>query len=341
MLKISKIGLYSSLVALLLTLSTCRQTPPAPLTPAFYYWQTSLSLTSDQCAYLEQTACRKLYVKVLDIGLDPANGNIIPYTRLQIPQPATLPGLEYIPVVFITNETLKGISSSEIRNLAEKMAASQAVLPGTPHEFQVDCDWTPSTRTAFFELLGVLRGYLAAKTSLSATIRLHQYKFPEKTGVPPVDRGMLMCYNTGDIDSPQESNSIFSPDDAEKYIKGAPKHYPIPLDLALPAFGWTLVYRNEELWKIIPFVSDSLPSGELNKGTFQAGHYLRPGDVLRQEFISPELLQTATRLVAKTDLADDATLAFFHLDQSTPRNYPASLIRSVCQLADSIRTLPR
>jgi hypothetical protein len=61
-----------------------------------------------------------------------------------------------------------------------------------------------------------------------------------------------MLYNTGDIDTPDETNSIFKPEDAKKYLKGAPASYPLPLDVALPAFSWTLVFRDGELWKILP-----------------------------------------------------------------------------------------
>jgi hypothetical protein len=169
--------------------------------------------------------------------------------------------------------------------------------------------------------------------------------------VPPVERGMLMFYNTGDIENPEAGNSIFSIADAEKYLVGAPKNYPLPLDLALPVFFWALVYRDGELWKIIP----EMPENELadtvrfknihhsspmfrgrlfiiRKGTFVAGHYLRPDDLLRVEAISPDLLREAAGLVAQADLANDATVAFFHLDTAIVRRYPVQLLDSVCRM---------
>lgn len=45
-----------------------------------------------------------------------------------------------------------------------------------------------------------------------------------------------MCYNTGDIDSPGESNSILDLEDAKKYLQGKHRAYPLPLDVALPVF---------------------------------------------------------------------------------------------------------
>lgn len=334
---------FASIITLALLFGCVRRSQES-LKPAFYCWQTTLGLSGAMSDYLASTGCKKIYVKVLDVGLDPADGSIVPYSQLTVADTAGLSQLEVVPVVFITNETIRRLTDDEKTGwLAEKIAgalvrAGSAGARAQNPEFQVDCDWTQGTREAFFRLLEKIRSHLPHGALLSATIRLHQYKFPDQTGVPPTDRGMLMLYNTGDIDAPDETNSIFKPEDAKKYLKGAPATYPLPLDVALPAFSWTLVFRDGELWKILPGHDDHLPTGTLEHGTFQNGHYLRPGDFLRQEVISPELLRESALMAAGASLADDATLAFFHLDNNTPRAFPAPLIRSVCQLADSVRT---
>lgn len=326
-------------LTLALLLGACHHSQPQPLIPAFYCWQTSFALSPEQQEYLQQIGCKKLYVKIADIGLEEGNAEIIPYSQLQVADTTGLSNFEIVRVVFITNEVFQNLTAEKSTWLAEKIAALDA-LPASKagrQEWQIDCDWTNSTRAAFFKFLENLRKKLPAGACLSATIRLHQYKFPDRTGVPPVDRGMLMCYNTGDIDNAATANSIFDPADARKYLLGAPKNYPLPLDLALPAFSWTLVYRDNELWKIIPGEHAEIPMGILEKGTFLAGHYLRPGDLLRRETISAELLKNAAQLAAAADLADNATLAFFHLDAATRQHYPVQLIDAVCQTADSIR----
>ncbi len=336
-------GLPALLLWALLLLPTCSPpTVPKPVSPAFYYWQTALSISPAQKEYLKNTHCKKLYVKILDIGKTPGSDDIIPFAQLEMAAPEDLAGFEIVRAVFITNEVFQQITEEKSTWLAEKIAGFNAglALPGSSagtYEFQIDCDWTNSTKDAFFRFLEILRAKLPEGTLLSATIRLHQYKFPGRTGVPPVDRGMLMCYNTGDIDDPEVQNSILDLEDARKYIVGAPKNYPLPLDLALPIFSWTLVYRGDELWKIIPGAHLSAPPGILAKGTFLAGHYLRPGDLIRREAISADLLKEAALLAATTDLAGDATLAFFHLDSSSLHDYPVQLIDAVCNIADSIR----
>jgi hypothetical protein len=149
---------------------------------------------------------------------------------------------------------------------------------------------------------------------------------------------MLMLYNTGEVDDEHETNSIFQPAAAQKYLTGAPRRYPLPLDLALPLFAWGLVYREGQLWKIIPGdfrpttpeAFTPTPDGyEVIQGTFQNGHYLRPADRVRIERMTPDLLRAAMALTSQIDLADDATLAFYHLDSAARRDFPAEVLRAV------------
>jgi len=333
---------------ILLVLIACSSHPKQPLLPAFFYWETTLNISTDERGFMDSLGCKKLYIKILDIGRNAATDEIEPYSLTEISDTLGLAGLEIIPTVFITNEVFQNISEEKIEWLAGKIAKScaQAHTRG----LLLDCDWTASTREAFFLFLKKMRSKLPAGTRLEATIRLHQYKFPQQTGVPPVDRGMLMFYNTGDVDEESEQNTIFHPEDAIKYLNGAPKNYPLPLDLALPLFSWGLVFREGELWKIVPgplpleemrrsnkYVEHPVTElfaahlWELKEGTFLGGHYLRPGDHLRVSATSHELLFKAASLAQKLDLADDACLAFFHLGIARSEHFSAQLLDSVCK----------
>lgn len=355
-------------------MARCSGNEPRSVTPAFYHWKTTFALSTAERLYLDSLGCKKLYVKILDIGRDPVSGAIQPYSRLEVTDTAGLSAMEVVPAVFITNAVFQNITSEQIEWLTGKVSEvlasafvsapppapngrGEAMHPATSfetgREIQFDCDWTASTRDAFFQFLKKMKQRLPENTRLSATIRLHQYKFPDKTGVPPVERGMLMFYNTGDIENPDAGNSIFRPEDVRKYLVGAPKHYPLPLDLALPVFSWALVFRDGELWKIIPEAPESElddaarfvkmqvstalmsiqpPTFIIQKGTFLSGHYLRPGDLLKVEKVSPDLLCEAARFAAQADLADNASVAFFHLDSAIVRRYPVQLLDSVCQV---------
>ena len=322
----------------------CHQTPQRSVTSAFYHWQTTLQITPEESVYLDSIGCKKLYIKILDVGVGETSGAIEPFSRLEILDTTGLHKWEIIPTVFITNAVFKNISPEKTDWLVGKITETVQATPLQPvGEIQFDCDWTASTRQAFFLFLKKIKTALP-DMRLSATIRLHQYKFPEKTGVPPVSRGMLMFYNTGDIESKTTVNSIVDPKDAAKYVQGAPARYPLPLDLALPVFSWTLVYREGAFWKIINGVPDDLRDTarfeaqssnafhfQVIKATFLSGHYLRPGDRLRVETVSPGLLLETAQLAAQVDLAEHATVAFFHLDTTIIRHYSPQLIDSVCQ----------
>ncbi|MBC7776592.1 MAG: hypothetical protein H7246_14250 [Phycisphaerae bacterium] len=335
----------------ILLLTTCSPAPKQPLVPAFFCWETTLDISASEREIMDSLGCKKLYIKTLDIGRIPATGEIEPYSITDISDTMALAGLEIIPTFFITNEVFQNIASEKMDWLASKIVATLTPFRGLgAGEVLFDCDWTPSTREAFFLFLKKMRGKLPSGTTISATIRLHQYKFPKQTGVPPVDRGMLMFYNTGDVDEESERNTVFHPDDALKYLNGASKNYPLPLDLALPLFSWGLIFREGELWKIVPgplpldemrrskkYVEQpatepfSARLWELKEGTFLGGHYLRPGHHLRVSAISPELLFKAALLAQKLDLADDASVAFFHLGIAKSEHFSAQLLDSLCK----------
>jgi hypothetical protein len=337
------------IIALLLTATvffSCHKKHPPAL--AFYHWRTTLTHNETEKIYLDSVQCKVLYIKVADVGLDPLTQAPVPYSLLDVQDTTLLSGRQWIPCVFITNEVFSAISSEKTAWLARQTCkaidAAAKKLPGTYTEVQIDCDWSASTREAFFAYLKQLKQLLPAQTALSATIRLHQYKFPEKTGVPPVDCGMLMAYNTGDVEHFAAGHSIYRTQDAEKYWIGTRKPYPLPLDLALPIFSWTLLYRDSLLHKIVPgSVAEVLydttrytcTAKEANVGryvvrkeTFLEGHYLRPGDLLRTETVTPDLLW---------QIADQARVqpwrhvAFYHLDAAAIRHFSPTQIKRLCE----------
>ncbi len=314
---------------------------------AFYHWKTTLAATPEERDYLNRAGVTHLYIKLLDIGVSSASRAIQPYALLEVADTALLQGRQWSACVFITNEVFHNITEQQIAWLVERTAYALAGyanrIPSPALEWQVDCDWTPSTRAAFFRYLTLLRSKMPRSTVLSATIRLHQFKFPHQTGVPPVDRGMLMAYNTGQIERFDTANSIYHPEDADVYWKGRHKPYPLPIDVALPVFSWTLLYREQALHKII----HGVPEGDLSdanrfqlldsaddlrrflvlRETFLEGHYLRPGDGVKTEAIHPRLLRQIVHRAASYPVG---RVALFHLDPDAADRFPPALINSLC-----------
>lgn len=78
----------------------------------------------------------------------------------------------------------------------------------------------------------------AKKIKLSATIRLHQLSMTP----PPVDRGILMMYNTGDVKQLSCQKPILDMKDVVPYIQHLDS-YPLPLSAAYPLFSWRILFR--------------------------------------------------------------------------------------------------
>ena len=239
---------------LFLLLQNC-QHAPRTVTMAFYHWKTTVD-TAD----FKNIKKEKIYVRLFDVDWDEATSQPKPLAEVR--------GFEkfqnfktIVPVVFLTNKVFAQIVDYQIDTLVlrifEKIQKNIEVRNpdtfGTEgalfDEIQFDCDWTATTKEHYFSFLKKIKTAFLNK-KISATIRLHQIKFMEKTGVPPVDRGMLMAYNMGNLDDMKTDNSILSVETLKSYLKNFDK-YPLELDVALPIFSWGIVFRDGEAVKIL------------------------------------------------------------------------------------------
>ena len=358
----------------------CKNEKTTLITPAFYHWQTHLQLTENERLYLDSLNVKKLYVKFFDVDWDEASGKPVPHAQVEI-DTARLAGLEIVPTVFITNRTLLNLKIEAVPELTDRIFEKIVALAkpltsrskfgtsskGGPHgegiwvnEIQFDCDWTEQTREKFFAFLDHFKATAEFDSSfiihhsslkISATIRLHQLKFFEKTGVPPVDRGMLMFYNMGDVEAWETENSILDLETASQYLPNRNssiviRKYPLPLDLALPLFRWGVLFRDGRLIKLINnlgeedlqdsqrFTKIAPHRFEVKKSTYLQGYYLYEGDRLRLEGVDLGQLEAAAEMLRfdkflKFVKSDTATVAFYHLDTTTIKMFSHGQLEKV------------
>ncbi|MFY7826077.1 MAG: hypothetical protein ACOVQ4_03085 [Flectobacillus sp.] len=336
---------FNCYLLLLIMLCACDSAKsPKHIIPAFYYWKTVFKLSENEKQILTENHIQKLYVKFFDVDLD--NQTQKPtFKALLIPRQEVPSRCNIVPVVFITNQTLKLLKPRYLEDFAEKIKekidATFQVWVGLPignNEIQLDCDWTMSTKKKYFTLLTILR---KKYPKISATIRLHQVKFSDKTGVPPVERGMLMCYNMADWKNEKTVNSIFTPDVLSQYI-GELSEYPLPLDLVMPAFHWTVGYRNHQFQYFLNAVSSKdfsdISLFEQDKNRFVAqrdttlwGIGIRKGDVFRTEEVAFDDLSKGCRLVKKKISNQKLTFALYHLDSESLKTYTHEQIKELYQ----------
>lgn len=269
----------------------------------------------------------RLYIRFFDVDWNEEAGIVTPKAKIRFKEVPSK-NFEIIPVIYIVNRALQKINQQQIHALATNILKLSNEISENNNlsfnEFQLDCDWTESTREKYFSLLEILKSNLEIKKiKISVTIRLHQIKYSKITGVPPVDRGMLMYYNMGKINAYQTGNSIFNKDDAAKYIDFIPQ-YPLPLDAALPAFSWGIHIRKGNVIELLNnLTSEDFATHEsfkksgtmyvAQKSFFYRGYYFMQDDEVKIEEIGPEECRVAARQL-KSKLKSPGNVAIYHLD---------------------------
>ena len=314
-----------------------------PVARAFYFWRTTFALSAGEARALAEVHATRLYVRLFDVAWSEVDHRAVPVGPLVVPPGARVPeGVEGVPVVFVRDDVLRHGGAAAAGPLADKLwqeaAGRVQALGAAPRELQVDCDWTDRTREAYFALLGALRA--RSGLALSATIRLHQVKYRERTGVPPVDRGMLMFYNMGRFSADPDARSIFDAESAERYLARVGE-YPLPLDLALPIWSWTVHLRGDAVVGLLQSTDPAELEGvdyleragdgryRATRTTFVHGELVRDGDVLKTEVTGAEETLAAAALVAPHLVPDAArTVTLFDLSERNLRRHDhASLDR--------------
>jgi hypothetical protein len=325
-------------------------------TPSFYYWRTTLSLDAAERAALAELRIARLYLRLLDVTWDERAG--VPRVAGELTSGDPLPaGLEVVPVVFLRQQVLRHLDAAAVRALAalldERFASHLRTLGVTARELQLDCDWTDRTGPAFFSLLTELRRLAAARAPagtppprLSATLRLHQIAHRERTGVPPVDRGMLMFYNMGRFSAEPEDRAIFDGARAAGYLARL-ADYPLPVDVALPIWAWTLHLRDGEVIDLLQSTDPAELEGVAflrrtgqdryvaTETSFFRGALLREGDELKGERLSSAELAAAAGQLARALPAAPRAVALFDLSQRNLRRYDRSVLQRL--FAPSVR----
>lgn len=230
----------------ILVLSSCRYIPSDACCHdgnGIYYWRTTFSLSDAERAFLKNYGVSKLYIKFFDVEREykVSDDGALPEATISFRD--TVPtGIEVIPTVYITSYAIEAMQLKEAE-YAEKIFKRVTAMCRANNielkELQLDCDWTKHTRDYFFKLCEEVKNLMDSTQSLSSTIRLHQLVQTP----PPVDKGVLMVYNTGNIMEMSTANSIFSRKDIEPYLcDDRLSSYPLPLDVAYPAYGWSLEF---------------------------------------------------------------------------------------------------
>lgn len=332
----------AALLIISFLISSCSFSKNRTVTRSFYYWKSEFLLTKHETATMKTLKINRIYLKFFDVAWEGAPAPAAPI-RFGSPVPAFV---SLVPAVFITNETLANLPADQVKDLAGKITGKIDRIIRTNHlrpiaEIQIDSDWTLQTRDKYFALLREIKSRLPSPIRLSATIRLHQIKYRNLTGVPPVDRGMLMFYNLAPVNRVATKNSIIDLNIGKTYTATLGS-YPLPLDVALPIFSWGVIFqddhfiglanqfRRRELINDPAFKMVDRQYFQVKKDVFRHQTQLYQGDSLRvEESDSAVLKECAAYLGNKISGKGPVSVALFHFDRMNLRGFSHAQITSV------------
>lgn len=329
------------LITFLVLLSGC--TEKSTVTPAFYVWKTKLGENDADISYLKKIKAEKFYIRMFDVD-DKGNG-AFPIAGFSADS-SHLPG-EVIPVIFLTNRTFLKCKTNTAETLAEKCVKKidemcMSHFGKLPQAYQFDCDWTEKTREAYFSFLQTA-SKLRPTATVSCTIRLHQIKYKDNTGVPPVSKGTLMYYASSEPTRFESPNTILDNVEASLYINDI-HTYPLHLDIAFPLYSWGIVRNQFNKIKLInkvcvadvaahPHYYKEKQNGiyEVLQSHYLKGMWVNKGYELKIEEVSPQTLQEAARILRKKLKKEDREIIFYHLDEDILKRYSPETLQNIIQ----------
>lgn len=308
---------------------------------SIYHWKTSYNPTESELAFLQAHQIKRLYIRFFDVALDnhwlEGQLSVVPIATTTFPQ-VPPSNMEVVPTIYITLEAIRSINGKEA-DYADRIV-TRILAMATRHnieninEVQFDCDWTKTTRNSYFELCRIAKDSLHKKgIELSSTIRLHQLG----DDCPPINRGVLMLYNTGALKSAQTKNSILNYSHVAPYMKNA--NYRMHLDFAYPTFAWGIWFRNNKFKAILRTTdfSDRDYYQQRTDGTYKVlkdhfleSHELLRGDIIRLENSHYDEIIKVKKLTESTLKNDNEySVILYHLDSATLSKYTPYEIESI------------
>ncbi len=326
----------------LIILFGCKNNSERRVNRGFYYWKTVLSISEDEKNYLKTLQINKLYLRLGDLEWSTTHQRAILKNTI-IFRDSIPTFLEVCPTIFIVNEMLDSIQEQDIEATANYIHnAVIGLLKTKTNTLQIDCDWNKKTQNKYFKLLQALKN--RCPWALSATIRLHQIKFKQKTGVPPVSQGLLMCYNMSNPRLFNPTNSIIDLKLVDSYTKNL-EQYPIQLDIGLPLFSWVAVFRNKKFKRLVTARKTTLEKNmdfeNLSESLFRAKRNTQianvpifENDILRADDVEINILKKVSTLLNSRLKNKSNNILLFHFDPKTIENYENQDVQNLYRLFD-------
>lgn len=363
MLKITSLSMKKLLFFLCFsTLLSCKK--EYKVERSFCYWKTYYNWYDDDQKKADSLGVNHLYLRLFDVDWNPFAKEPAPVATLWNFSDEQNK-MQITPSIYITNDVILHSSRAQLKALAANInkrfslilnksreqtvnniayrkrndslykgnkdsieVKETAAFKNRIKEILIDCDWTEKSRDNYFYLLSEIKKQMP-KYKIAATIRLWQYRDYEKAGVPPVDNGLLMCYNMENPTDYKTGNSIGSSKMLAQYVNH--NDYPLKLNAALPVFSWALVFRGG---KFMGILNDG--NYDLNSATFKKTSenryvfmhdqvmgetFYRNGDEIRIEKVSDDELRKMIEILKDNIDLEGSRVTFFSWDNTYFNDY--------------------
>ena len=299
---------------------------------SIYYWRTIFNPSEKELAFLKRQNIRRMYLRMFDV-VDEWENRAVPNATIkfkrQVPK-----NMEVVPVVFIVKDIFENsvTDSAKVEKLAAQIVERVTRMCSWNgienwHELQLDCDWTASTRDAFYRLCKNVREQLPKDKLLSSTIRLHQLNQP----APPVNCGVLMAYNTDNFKDPRTPNSILNNETVKTYLAKA-KNFDLPLDIALPIFRWNLVFdKSGKFKRIAVYTEDAAYPVQSDSEEWSESVEEKNDEIYKLEVVPYSTIRKTKDLLEKSlhlQQGDYSTI-LYHLNETNIKTYSHDEIKSL------------
>ncbi|MEY4866214.1 MAG: hypothetical protein RLY64_468 [Bacteroidota bacterium] len=301
------------------------------------HWSTSFHNLSKEIRYSDSLSNRTAWmVRYFDVTWK--NNKANPTAIASLPKNLPLQSA----AVFIQRQVLEKTPRSQIPQLSNQIVSliqQMEIGHQKAKEILIDFDWGKSTKENYFELIQQLKEKLPHK-NISATVRLSQFANPRMYGVPPTDRGLLMMYQTGSLNQP-EKPLLWEKTEVQQYLKQS--NYPISLDVAIPAFSWSIIQRKvtiknkKNISIVFPSYLQELQTNKHFKQIepnvflciqphFFHGFFLLTDDRVKCEKVSENDLKWAME-EAKSIAKKDGIVYLYLIEEASNGHYPADWFR--------------
>ena len=337
------------LLILCLILGSCQ---PKEIGKSMYWWRTTFNPNETEMAFLKSHQIKRLYIRLFDV--DMANGQPIPLGSLNVPQVKAIQQ-EIVPTIFMKSRVFEQIAPQDTTSLQilaqqieEKMRFHEQsqFTKSFANEIQIDCDWSVKAKGSYFYFLKALKKRNPNR-QISITLRLYPYRNEKLLGIPPADRAMLMVYHVSNFKDFNSKNSLYSEKGAMPYVMKIAS-YPLPIDIALPAFSWGILFRygkfeqlvsgftHEKAKKLRFLEKDTALENfyKVKQDTLFNEVFLRQGDKIRVEQLTEQELLQAAQQSQKAVNQKSFNVSLFHLDATYLSSYTHE---NVAKVFDSFR----